>query len=167
YLSGADTGETYTAQTREELRPRRIFFLFKGEATAPPDSRQREGLLADLQVEAISNTIKAGQSLVLKVVVRNSGSVVWLPAAARVGAVRFGIHLLDENGKLIDLDYFRRSLTDDSRQIMPRETVEFTAEVALPSAGRHVLQCDLVSEGVCWFEHNGSRTVTLTVDVEP
>jgi glycosyltransferase involved in cell wall biosynthesis/SAM-dependent methyltransferase len=164
YLSGADTGETYVAQTREELRPRRVFFLFKGEATAPPDSRQREGLIADLQVEAVSNTI---ESLALKVVVTNSGSVVWLPSDARVGAVRFGIHLLDANGKLIDLDYFRHPLTDDSRQIMPDETVEFTAEVPLPSSGRHVLQCDLVSEGVCWFEHNGSRTVTLTVDVEP
>jgi SAM-dependent methyltransferase len=164
YLSGADTGETYVAQTREELRPRRVFFLFKGESTAPPDSRQREGLIADLQVEEIANTI---ESLMLKVVVRNSGSVVWLPSDARVGAVRFGIHLLDANGKLIDLDYFRHPLTADSRQIMPDEIVEFTAEVPLPSGGRHVLQCDLVSEGVCWFEHNGSRTVTLTVDVEP
>jgi hypothetical protein len=35
----------------------------------------------------------------------------------------------------------------------------------LPSAGQQVLQCDLVSEGVCWFEHNGSRTVTLTIKV--
>jgi hypothetical protein len=165
YLSGADSGETYVAQTREELRPRRIFFLFKGESSAPPDSRQREGLIAELQVEAISNSIKAGESLVLNVVVRNSGGVIWLPADARVGAVRFGIHLLDASGKLIDLDYFRRSLTDDARQIMPDETVEFIAEVPLLAAGRHVLQCDLVSEGVCWFEHNGSRTVTLTVDV--
>lgn len=167
YLSGADTGETYVAQTREELRSRRVFFLFKGESSTPPDSRQREGLIADLQVEATSNSIKAGELLRLNVVVRNSGSAIWLPASARVGAVRFGVHLLDVSGKLIDLDYFRCPLTDDARQIMPGETVEFTAEVPLPSTGMHVLQCDLVSEGVCWFEHNGSRTVTLTVDVAP
>lgn len=162
YLSGTDSGETLAAQAREELRIRRLFFLFKGESTAPPDSRQREGLIAELQVELVS---KPGESVVLNVSVKNNSSSIWLPADARVGAVRFGVHLLDENGKLIDLDYFRRALTDDSRQIMPGETIEFTAEVPLPTAGVHVLQCDLVSEGVCWFEHNGSSTVRLTVDV--
>ena len=167
YLSGADAGETYVAHTREESRHRRVFFLFKGESSAPSDSRQREGLTADLQVDAVSNTIKAGEPLVLNVTVKNTGSVIWLPANARVGAVRFGVHQFDLNGKLIALDYFRQPLTDDDRQIMPGETVEFIAEVPLPSVGKHVLQCDLVSESVCWFEHNGSRTVTLTVEVEP
>ena len=167
YLSGEDTGAQYVARTREELRHRRIFFLFKGESTAPPDSRQREGLLVKLKVEAPTKNIKSGESLVLQVVATNTGSTSWLPSTARVGAVRFGIHLFDKNDKLIDLDYFRQRLTDDERQIMPGETVELTAEVPLPGVGTHVLQCDLVSEGVCWFEHNGSHTVTLTVEVEP
>lgn len=167
YLSGEDTGEQYVARTRDELRHRRVFFLFKGESTEPPDSRQREGLLAELTVTAVSNNIKSGESLVLNVTATNTGSTSWLPSTARVGAVRFGVHLFDTNDKLIDLDYFRRRLTDDERQIMPGETVELTAEVPLPSVGTHVLQCDLVSEGVCWFEHNGAHTVTLTVEVEP
>jgi glycosyltransferase involved in cell wall biosynthesis/SAM-dependent methyltransferase len=162
YLSGEDTGEQYVARTREELRHRRVFFLFKGESTEPPDSRQRDGLLAELQVTAASTSIKEAESLVLNVVARNTGSTSWLPSTARVGAVRFGIHLFDTNEKLIDLDYFRQRLTDDERQIMSGETVELTAEVSLPGVGTHVLQCDLVSEGVCWFEHNGSNTVTLT-----
>jgi hypothetical protein len=167
YLNGEDTGEQYVARTREEMRHRRVFFLFKGESTEPPDSRQREGLLAELEVVAASTSIKEGESLVLNVVARNTGTTSWLPSTARVGAVRFGIHLFDTNEKLIDLDYFRQRLTEDERQIMPGETVELTAEVPLPGAGTHVLQCDLVSEGVCWFEHNGARTVTLTIEVEP
>lgn len=166
YLSGADTGEQYVVRTREELRHRRVFFLFKGVSTEPPDSRQREGLIAELKVEAASSSIKSGESLVLNVVARNTGGTSWLPSDARVGAVRFGVHLFDVDGKLIDLDYFRQRLTDDERQIMPGETVALTAEVPLPGVGTHVLQCDLVSEGVCWFEHNGSHTVTLTVEVE-
>ena len=167
YLSGEDTGEQYVARTREEMRHRRVFFLFKGESTEPPDSRQREGLLAELEVTAASTSIKEGDSLILNVVARNIGSTSWLPSTARIGAVRFGIHLFDTNEKLIDLDYFRQRLTDDERQIMPGETVELTAEVPLPGVGTHVLQCDLVSEGVCWFEHNGAHTITLTVEVEP
>jgi hypothetical protein len=166
YLSGEDTGEQYTAQSRNEMKHRRVFFLFKGESSALPDSRQREGLIADLKVEAVSLEVKQGEPAVLNVVATNSGSAVWRPSNARVGAVRFGAHLFDVDGKLIDLDYFRQNLSSDEREIMPGETLEFVAEVPMPAAtGKYVLQCDLVSEGVCWFEHNGSHTVTLTVEV--
>jgi SAM-dependent methyltransferase len=165
YLNGENSGEEYVAQTREEMRHRRLFFLFKGESSTPPDSRQREGLLAELKIEAASTSVNSGDALVLNVQARNSGTTAWLPSDARVGAVRFGAHLFDVDGKLIDLDYFRQSLPSEGRPIMPGETIEFVAEVPLPSTGHHVLQCDLVSEGVCWFQHNGSRTVTLTVEV--
>jgi SAM-dependent methyltransferase len=164
HLSGADTGEQYLAATRAELRHRRLFFLFKGESFAPLDSRQREGLVAELKVEAISTSIKSGEPLLLNVTAKNSGAAVWRPSNARFGAVRFGIHLFDVNGKLIDLDYFRQALPG-GREVMPGEVVEFSIEVPMPTRGKHVLQCDLVSEGVCWFQHNGSATVTLTVEV--
>lgn len=166
YLDGKNSGEEYVVQTRDEMRHRRLFFLFKGESSTPPDSRQRVGLLADLQVEAVSKSVKLGEPLVLNVRVKNIGTTAWLPSDARVGAVRFGAHLFDVDGKLINLDYFRQSLPGEGQQIMPGETLEFVAEVPLPPTGRHVLQCDLVSEGVCWFQHNGSQTVTITVEVE-
>ncbi len=165
YLTGENSGEEYVGQLRNEMRHRRLFFLFKGESSTPPDSRQRAGLLAELKVEAASTSVKSGEPLVLNVQVRNCGTTAWLPSDARVGAVRFGAHLFDVDGKLIDLDYFRQSLPGNGPQIMPGETIEFVAEVPMPSIGRHVLQCDMVSEGVCWFQHNGSRTVTLTVEV--
>jgi hypothetical protein len=166
YLSGEKSGEDYVAQTRNEMRHRRLFFLFKGESSTPPDSRQRAGLLAELQIEAVSTSVKSGEPLLLNVTVRNIGTTAWLPSDARVGAVRFGAHLFDVAGKLINLDYFRQNLPDNAQQIMPGETSEFVAEVPMPSTGRHVLQFDLVSEGVCWFQHNGSQTVTLTVEVD-
>jgi len=165
YLRGEDGATQYIERTREEMRHRRVFFLFKGESSALPDSRQREGLIGDLTVEAASNSINEGENVLLNVVAKNTGGAVWLPSDARVGAVRFGVHLFDADGKLIDLDYFRRNLAEPGRRIIPGESVEFAAEVPLPSRGKHVLQCDLVSEGVCWFEHNGSHTVTLTVEV--
>jgi len=35
-----------------------------------------------------------------------------------------------------------------------------------PSAGRYVLEIDLVSGAVCWFATNGSPAVRLPVEVE-
>ncbi|MDT4896046.1 MAG: hypothetical protein QOH25_1123 [Acidobacteriota bacterium] len=166
YVDGRETGENYLAETRRQMQHRRIFFLFKGESNAPSDSRQREGLMAELRVESASNRVTAGQTLRLKVVAKNSGSLVWLPTTARVGAVHFGVHLFDEAGILLDLDYYRHDLSPgEGRAILPGETIEFDAEVPLPPAGRYILQCDLVSEAVCWFEHNGSPTVRLKVEV--
>jgi hypothetical protein len=166
YLSGQDAGERYIAETRDQMKHRRVFFLFKGESSAPADSRQRTGLKAQLDVELESDRLAGGQSLRLKAVVKNTGSTVWLPTNARVGAVHFGIHLFDQKGKLIDLDYFRQNLTPgEGREILPGETVAIATEVPMPATGKYTLQFDLVSEAVCWFEHNGSETVRLKVEV--
>ena len=164
YLSGADTGDGFVADTRNEMQHRRVFFLFKGEASVPQDSRRREGLLAELQVKAAGNQIEAGSAVQLRVTVRNAGTATWLPSTARVGAVRFGVHLFDAAGTLLDLDYYRKELPG-TEKVMPGDTLEFVAEVPMPSPGAYELQCDLVSEGVCWFEHNGSPTVRLRVEV--
>lgn len=166
FLSGQDAGGRYVAETRQQVQHRRVFFLFKGESSAPPDSRQREGLLAELYVELASACVAAGEPVGLRAVVKNSGTAVWLPTTARVGAVHFGVHLFDQSGVLLDLDYFRQHLTPgEGRQILPGETIEITAEVPMPAAGRYILQCDLVSEAVCWFEHNASPTVRFAVEV--
>ncbi len=166
YLNGQDAGERYFAETRFQMQHRRLFFLFKGKSSAPADSRQREGLMAELHVELALDRVTTGEPLHLKAVVKNSGSTVWLPTTARVGAVHFGIHLFDHNGILLDLDYFRQNLTPgEGREILPGEAIEIAAEVPMPAAGKYIVQCDLVSEAVCWFEHNGSPTVRLKVEV--
>lgn len=166
YLSGADTGDGFITDTRNEMQHRRMFFLSKGEASTPQDSRRREGLLAELQVKPAADRIRAGSALELRVRVKNAGTAVWLPSTARVGAVRFGVHLFDRAGTLLDLDYFRKDLsTVEGQSILPGDSLEFVAEVPMPSPGAYELQCDLVSEGVCWFEHNGSPTVRFRVEV--
>jgi SAM-dependent methyltransferase len=166
YITGTEDGEDFLAEARQEMQHRRVFFLYKGESQTPPDSRQREGLKAELKVELSSPAITVGNSVSLNVVVTNTGSAIWLPSEARVGGVRFGVHLFDDNAKLLDLDYFRQNLTDDqARHVGPGETIEFVAEVPSPSAGDFILECDLVSEGICWFEHNGSATVRFRIKV--
>ena len=40
------------------------------------------------------------------------------------------MHLFDQSGALVDLDYFRFNLTPgEGREILPGETVKFAAEV--------------------------------------
>ena len=166
FLTGQDAGERYVAETRQQVQHRRVFFLFKGDATAPADSRQREGLMGELHVEFESARVAAGQVLRLKASAKNNGSVVWLPTTARIGAVHFGIHLFDEKGILLDLDYYRHNLTPgEGREILPGETIEFETEIPLPPAGKYILQCDLVSEAVCWFEHQGAPIIRRAVEV--
>jgi SAM-dependent methyltransferase len=166
YSTGKDPGKRYISATREQMKHRRVFFLFKGESSATADSRQRAGLMAQLHVELESDHVSPGQPLRIKAVVKNTGTNVWLPTTARVGAVHFGLHLFDARGILLNLDYFRHDLTPgEGREILPGETVEFTCEVPTPAAGKYSLQCDLVSEAVCWFEHNGAATVRLALEV--
>jgi hypothetical protein len=169
YLNGEDgeDGEDgYLAEGRQEMQHRRLFFLYKGESHAPMDSRQREGLRAELKVQLTADSINVGNLVSLHVTAKNTGSSIWLPSEARVGEVRFGIHLFDENERLLDLDYFRHSLTADrTRRIVPGETIEFIADVPMTSKGVFILECDLVSEGICWFEHNGSTTMRLKIVV--
>ncbi len=193
YVGGEGSGERYTSETREQMQHRRVFFLFKGESEAPPDSRQREGLLADLQVEPASNRIRAGKRLRLKVIAKNTGTSVWLPAPEaarpwwqksvlkgfgrrphmgpdrvppRVGGVRFAIQLLDEAGKLLDIDYFRYHLTPgQGRLIKCGEAVEFSVDVPMLRSGNYVLKCDLVSEFVGWFASVGSKEAHIPIEV--
>src|SRR5258706_1403520 len=68
YLAG-DSGERYVTEMREQMQHRRVFFLFKGESTAPRDSREREGLLAELQTEPATNRIPAGKRLGIREVI--------------------------------------------------------------------------------------------------
>ncbi len=166
HLEERPSATEYLRQTVEQMQHRRIFFLYKGEYIDVADSRRRDGLMCELNINIHSARVAVGEKLSFDVTAKNTGTNVWLPSTARVGAVRFGIHLFDDEGSLLDLDYFRHDLTSGVvREIQPGEIITFVAEVPMPGAGRYSLQCDLVSEKVCWFEHNGARTMTLNVEV--
>jgi 2-polyprenyl-3-methyl-5-hydroxy-6-metoxy-1,4-benzoquinol methylase len=166
YLSGANSGERYLTETRLQMQHRRVFFLFKGDSQGSADSRQREGLMCELNVDLESHRVRSGESLNVSAEVQNTGSTVWLPTTARVGAVHFGVHLFDAAGRLLNLDYFRENLTPgEGREILPGEIIRFKAAVPMPAPGRYILQFDLVSEAVCWFEHNGARILRQEIEV--
>jgi len=163
------------AQTR--CKNSQIFFLRKGEPERP-DSRQREGLSAEMQVELDEKRVVSGrrrrwgrqpesQGFVVHATVTNNGVCTWLPGSAGVGAVHLGCHLYDAHGTLIKLDYCRDRLTPgQGRPIQPGETIQLTMVVPAPSPGKYRLQFDMVSEHVCWFSMHGQcRIVSHEVEV--
>lgn len=157
--------DEYDRLTRAYMKDRRVFFLYKGEMPAA-DSRQRLGLLAQIEVNLVSHQVAEGTPFLAQITVTNSGSTIWLPMSSPKGPVQLGVHLLDRNGTLINLDYSRhRLMTGEGRAILPGETVRFETTVPSPAKGQYTFAFDLVSEGITWFEMNGSQAVRLDVEV--
>lgn len=157
--------DAYAEQTRAYMRNLRLFFLYKGEMPVP-DSRQRVGLSAELEVKLASTQVAEGTPFLARITARNSGGTIWLPISAPKGPVRLGIHLLDDKRNPIDANYYRQTLMPgDGRPIQPGETIIIDAVVPSPARGRYVFVFDLVSEGVSWFENNGSKTISVEIEV--
>jgi hypothetical protein len=80
------------------------------------------------------------------------------PAKASYGRrlVRLGAQLCDEHGTLLERDYARAWLPET---LKPGASVDVRIEIVAPKTpGNYVLKFDLVSEGIDWFENNGSPT---------
>ncbi len=138
-----------------------VFHLVRG-APAQPDSRMRDGLVGELRVERVEPVAATGgrRKLRLTVTVRNSSDRVWRRSGRDPGCVNLGVRRLDAAGELVDQDYFRHRFLD--ADLPPGGTVTTSVELPIPAgADHHQLELDLVSEGVCWFSQNGSRTERL------
>ena len=67
-----------------------------------------------------------------------------------------GAQLCDENGILLERDYARAWLPET---LKPGASIDVPIEIVAPKTpGNYVLKFDLVSEGIDWFENNGSPT---------
>jgi hypothetical protein len=64
--------------------------------------------------------------------------------------------LCDEHGALLERDYARAWLPET---LAPGASVDVPIEIVAPTKpGKYMLKFDLVSEGIDWFENNGSPT---------
>ncbi|MBA2626155.1 MAG: methyltransferase domain-containing protein, partial [Acidimicrobiia bacterium] len=157
----------YVEHVRDFAAGRRIFFLGKGEPITS-DSRDRRGLLATLAVRLDGERVAPGRPVTGRATVANTGTGLWLGSSAPVGGVAIGVHLYDAGGKLVDRDFARVELpAPDAAGVRPGTSLDVALEVPAPGPGRWRLGFDLVSEGVCWFEVNGSPVVELPVEVAP
>lgn len=53
---------------------------------------------------------------------------------------------------------------DQSRMILPGESIILDIKVPPLKAGSYLLEIDLVSEYVCWFGENGMPTLHVSFD---
>ena len=80
------------------------------------------------------------------------------PAKATYGRrlVRLGAQLCDEHGALLERDYAHAWLP---HTLKPGASIDVPIEIVAPDTpGNYLLKFDLVSEGIDWFENNGSPT---------
>jgi 2-polyprenyl-3-methyl-5-hydroxy-6-metoxy-1,4-benzoquinol methylase len=166
FLQQGATLERWYRHARPFVNERRIFFLSKG-ARATSDSRERRGLLADLEVDVAVTSITPGGRLRGTAFARNTGTTIWLPSTAPLGPVQLGLHLYDAQQTLLDLDYARVPMPSTvGTGVAPGESVHIAFEVPMPTSGEYFVEFDLVAEGVCWFQSNGSPTRVVPVSIE-
>jgi hypothetical protein len=105
-----------------------------------------------------------GEPFMVDLEVKNAGEECWWRAA--VGwkkTVRLGAQLFDKNKKMINMDYHREFLPEDIKQ-----GKIFHMNIKIPGLdkpGKYFLKFDLVSEGITWFEQEGSRVAWKKVIV--
>ena len=100
---------------------------------------------------------RAAKKLKIKTRVENVSARPF-PAKASYGRrlVRLGAQLCDEHGTLLERDYARAWLPET---LKPGAAVDVPIEIVAPKTpGNYMLKFDLVSEGIDWFENNGSPT---------
>lgn len=144
------------ARAAAELQNMRIFFLYKPGAERV-DSRFGSGLKAGLDVRV---TRSEKGMLTGSVTARNIGSAVWLPSGSGAGDVNVGVHLLDAEGKVVNMDYARIVLS--ANPVAPGESRVVDFSIGVPGLATYTLAFDLVSEQVAWFELKGSEPVLVS-----
>ena len=94
----------------------------------------------------------------------NIGTGVWRARSDKgVGHVRAGLQLLDAGSRVIDRDFARANLP---RDLAPGEAVQIPIAFRAPAEpGEYQLKCDLVAEGVTWFEPGGSAVAVARLCV--
>lgn len=104
----------------------------------------------------------AGYPLEVILKIKNTGSEEW--SSAGENPVLVSYHLLDNKGDVLKYDNQR---TVFPRKIPPGETIELPVRIKAPlESGMYQLEFDLVREGIAWFKEGGSKTLTVSLQVE-
>jgi SAM-dependent methyltransferase len=162
-VAGGAQLDEYGERLRGFLTGHQTFFLTKGERTVM-DSRERNGLMGSITVRLERVEVRADGQVRGQATIGNIGDAVWLPGSTRLGGVNLGVHLRARDGRPLDVDFHRIALDTSTR---PGEVRTINFAFAPPAPGEYLLEFDLVSEGIGWFEMNGSATATVAVAVRP
>jgi len=160
-LRGGRALNRYADRVRVFLRGHQTFFLTKGGGS-PKDSRERTGLKGEITVRLRRASVRADETIDGDATVQNVGSVVWLPGDTPLGGVNLGVHLRSRGGSPLAVDFARVRLIGSTA---PGEMQKVSFSLRPPEGGDYLLEFDLVSEGIGWFEMNGSATVSVALTV--
>src|SRR5436190_5398013 len=132
-----------------------------------PDSRAISYLGSKLALISGPSSCHPNDELRFRVRLHNSGYARWLRGAeggAEKGDVHLVAHLLDQDEQPISWYHAGAYLPHD---VPPNETVEVEIVLRAPdSAGTYLLQFDMVSEHLAWFEDLGSQVLRHALLVE-
>ena len=133
---------------RKYLRSSSCFYLSKGQFIL--DSRVGSELEARIEAEQSEIDIPKGGEPEIGIKVSNTGKALWLgDSPNEIGKVLLGVHLLDREGKPLRLDLARIPIGGD---LKPGESRVLSLRVPGLEAGDYLLDFDMVSERVNWFE---------------
>jgi SAM-dependent methyltransferase len=160
-LAGGTALDAYGKKLRAFLTGHQTFFLRKA-GPARKDSRERDGLKGEITVRLERSDVREGEPIRGRATVQNVGTAMWLPGATPTGGVNLGVHLRSRDGRPLKVDFARLVLANETPP-GGTERIDFALEP--PPGGDYLLEFDLVSEGVAWFEINGSATATVIMTV--
>lgn len=163
-LAGGPEQDGWLAATRQFLRYARTFRLIKGES-ATADSRRSVGLACEIRASLRALRVPPSTGVTLDVVVKNTGTAIWLPPEAGRGGVSLGVHLFDAEGQLVDFEFHRARVSEASGSIAPGAEHSTTVTLPLLPPGRYSVEIDCVASDVIWFAQKGSRPVTVSFEV--
>jgi SAM-dependent methyltransferase len=135
---------------------RRVFFLYKS-ATNEPDSRFISGL--NYSMELIGAPTVEPNAIGVRLVLQNTGGATWLPSGYEPGNVNVGVHLRSADGRMLDHDFTRVSVS--SERVKLGQKVEISGTIPWPDVDDFNLELDLVAEAVIWFEIVGGQPMKL------
>ncbi|HVS20692.1 MAG TPA: hypothetical protein VHD88_02525 [Pyrinomonadaceae bacterium] len=132
-----------------------------------PDSRMVAYLAAKLSLLSGASRCRANEVLRFSIRAENTGHARWLRGDDRgteKGSVHLVAHLLGKDGEPIALYHAGAFLTHD---VAPGEAVEIEITLKAPdSPGDCLLEFDMVSEHLAWFEDLGSEVLKHNLIVE-
>ncbi len=132
-----------------------------------PDSRSISYLGSQLAIIDGPSRCNSGDELRFRIRAKNSGYARWLrgsDAGTEKGDVHLVAHVLDEQQRPVAWYAAGAFLPND---VEPNDAVELEIVLRAPeSAGDFILQFDMVSEHLAWFEDLGSEVVTHQLTVE-
>ena len=132
-----------------------------------PDSRSIAYLAAELSTEEGRESCGAGEVIRFRVRAENTGLARWLregePETGR-GAVHLVAHVLDREGEPLSWYHAGAYLPSD---VAPGEAAVIEIVMRAPEAsGEYLLEFDMVSEHLAWFEDLGSKVLRRALSVE-